>query len=260
MAEHLITRIVSAGMNSAIRKIIVGCVIVAIGAVGGPWAYINVVKKDAPDLLTLEPSVTTTLETSTSTVVESSSTTTAEISSTTVAAPRNLDGVWSVAGESIVGYRVKEIIVGQSTEGVGRTSVVTGSLKISGQEVTEAQFTVDMTTLKSDSSRRDSQVNGRILDTTAFPTATFVLTKPIKLTAASFVGEDLAIKTTGSLTLRGVKKDVNVALVARLVDDFIKVNGSIELVFADWSIPDPSIAAIVVEDRGLLEFLIRFSR
>jgi hypothetical protein len=45
-----------------------------------------------------------------------------------------------------------------------------------------------------------------------------------------------------------------------LVDNVIEVNGSIEIVFAEWQIPDPSISAIVVEDRGLLEFLIRFSR
>jgi hypothetical protein len=31
-------------------------------------------------------------------------------------------------------------------------------------------------------------------------------------------------------------------------------------VFAEWQIPDPSVSAIAVEDRGLLEFLIRFSR
>lgn len=73
-------------------------------------------------------------------------------------------------------------------------------------------------------------------------------------------GSELTVNTTGTLTLRGVTKDIAVTLIARLVDDVIEVNGSIELVFADWSIPDPSISAIVVEDRGQLEFLIRFAR
>jgi hypothetical protein len=57
-----------------------------------------------------------------------------------------------------------------------------------------------------------------------------------------------------------VTRDIDFKLNARLVENVIEVNGSILLVFADWSIPDPSISAIVVEDRGQLEFLIRFSR
>jgi polyisoprenoid-binding protein YceI len=117
-----------------------------------------------------------------------------------------------------------------------------------------------MTSLKSDSSRRDRQVNDRILDTANYPTATFALNGPIALTPEALAGSDLTVNTTGTLTLRGVTNSVPVTLVARLVDNVIEVNGTIKIVFAEWQIPDPSISAIVVEDRGLLEFLIRFSR
>ena len=159
-----------------------------------------------------------------------------------------------------MGYCVKEVIVAQSTEGVGRTSAVQGTLNIAGEQVTEAQFSVDMTTLKSDSSRRDGQVNDRILDTATYPTATFTLKQPITLTPEALAGSDLTTQATGTLTLRGVTKDIELTLIARLANDVIEVNGSIEIIFADWSIPDPSISAIVVEDRGQLEFLLRFTR
>ena len=215
-------------------------VVVAVGAVAVPWIYINLVKQDAPEALTLDSAVSTTV-------------------APEVAASA-LDGQWPVVNESVVGYRVQEVIVGQSTEGVGRTSAVEGSLTIVSDEVTSAKFTVDMTSLKSDSTRRDRQVNTRILDTSAFPTATFALKKPIKLTPEAIAGGVLSVKTTGTLTLRGVTRDIDFTLNARLVENVIEVNGSILLVFADWSIPDPSISAIVVEDRGQLEFLIRFSR
>jgi polyisoprenoid-binding protein YceI len=237
-----------------VRKILAGVVVLAIGAVAGPWIYINLVKQDAPDVLTLEPSVTTT------TAAEPTETSTTVATTVTTVATSATDGEWAVVAESIVGYRVKEVIVGQKTEGVGRTSAVTGSLKIADQKVLNAEFTVDMTTLKSDSTRRDRQVNTRILDTATYPTATFVLKEPITLTPEVLAGSELTVNTTGTLTLRGVTKDIAVTLIARLVDDVIEVNGSIELVFADWSIPDPSISAIVVEDRGQLEFLIRFAR
>ena len=228
-------------MKSIVRKVVAALIVLALLAVAGPWVYINLIKDDAPDALTLQPAVTTTA---------------GEVQQPTNAT----DGEWAVVADSVVGYRVKEILFGQDTEGVGRTSAVTGSLVIANNEVTSAEFSVDMTTIKSDSSRRDRQVNNRILDTATFPTATFALNDPIALTPEALAGSDFTANTTGTLTLRGVTKTVPVALTARLVDNVIEVNGSIEIVFAEWQIPDPSVSAIVVEDRGLLEFLIRFSR
>ena len=228
-------------MKSIVRKVVAALIVLALLAVAGPWVYINLIKDDAPDALSLEPAVTTTA---------------GEVQQPTNAT----DGEWAVVADSVVGYRVKEILFGQDTEGVGRTSAVTGSLVIANNEVTSAEFSVDMTTIKSDSSRRDRQVNNRILDTATFPTATFALNEPIALTPEALAGSDFTANTTGTLTLRGVTKTVPVALTARLVDNVIEVNGNIEIVFAEWQIPDPSVSAIVVEDRGLLEFLIRFSR
>ena len=228
-------------MKSIVRKVVAALIVLALLVVAGPWVYINLIKEDAPDALSLEPAVTTTA---------------GEVQQPTNAT----DGEWAVVADSVVGYRVKEILFGQDTEGVGRTSAVTGSLVIANNEVTSAEFSVDMTSLKSDSSRRDRQVNDRILDTATYPTATFALNEPVALTPEALAGSDLTVNTTGTLTLRGVTKDIPVTLVARLVDNVIEVNGTIKIVFAEWQIPDPSISAIVVEDRGLLEFLIRFSR
>ena len=240
-------------MKSLSRKIIAAVAVLAIGAVAGPWVYINLIKDDAPEALTLEPSTTTIAP-------ESSTTIAVESTTTTIAPASTIDGEWKVVAESIVGYRVKETIVGQKTEGVGRTSEIIGSLTIVDKQVTAAEFTVDMTTLVSDSTRRDRQVNTRILDTVNFPTATFTLKEPITLTPEALAGSDFSVDTTGTLTLRGVTKDIDLTLIARLVDDVIEVNGSIQIVFTDWSIPDPSISSIIVVDRGLLEFLVRFKR
>lgn len=232
-------------MSSLVRKIVAGVVVVALGVVGGPWVYINLIKDDAPDALTLEAS-STTVAVATD-ITEAPST-------------RDVEGEWVATSESVVGYRVKEILFGQSTEGVGRTNAVTGSLVIADSTVTSATFSVDMGTLTSDSDRRDRQVSGRILDVASFPTATFELTEPIVLTPAALDGAELSVTAAGTLTLRGVTKQVSIPLVAKLVDGKVSVNGSLEIVFAEWSIPDPSISAIVVEDRGLLEFLIVFGR
>jgi len=216
---------------------------VLVGLVGVPWVYINVIKEDAPDALSLEP------------------TDTSLITSTSVAGSENdLSGEWLLATDSIVGYRVKEILFGQSTEGVGRTSDVNGSLTVEGDSVVSAEFEVAMASLVSDSDRRDRQVKGRILDTATFPTAKFTLTSPIVLTPEAIAGSEFSVAANGELALRGVTKSVNVELLARLIDGIIEVNGQIEIVFADWQIPDPSVSRITVESAGLLEFLLRFSR
>jgi polyisoprenoid-binding protein YceI len=232
-------------MSSLVRKIVAGVIVIALGVVGGPWVYINLIKDDAPDALTLEASSTTVAVATEITEAPSTS---------------DVEGEWVATSESVVGYRVKEILFGQSTEGVGRTNAVTGSLVIADSTVTSATFSVDMGTLTSDSDRRDRQVSGRILDVASFPTATFELTEPIVLTPAALDGAELSVTSAGTLTLRGVTKQVSIPLVAKLVDGKVSVNGSLEIVFAEWSIPDPSISAIVVEDRGLLEFLIVFNR
>ena len=201
-------------MKSIVRKIVAALIVLALLVVAGPWVYINLIKEDAPDALTLQPAVTTTA---------------GEVQQPTNAT----DGEWAVVADSVVGYRVKEILFGQDTEGVGRTSAVTGSLVIANTQVTSAEFSVDMTSLKSDSSRRDRQVNDRILDTVTYPTATFALNDPIALTPEALAGSDLTVNTTGTLTLRGVTKDIPITLVARLVDKVIEVNGTIKIVFAE---------------------------
>ena len=40
-------------MKSLSRKIIAAVAVLAIGAVAGPWVYINLIKDDAPEALTL---------------------------------------------------------------------------------------------------------------------------------------------------------------------------------------------------------------
>ena len=213
-----------------------------VALVGVPWVYINVIKDDAPDALSLEPTDTS--------LVTSTSVASSEI---------DLEGEWLLASDSVVGYRVKEILFGQSTEGVGRTSDVNGSLTIESDSVVDAEFEVAMASLVSDSDRRDRQVNGRILDTATYPTAKFTLTSAIVLTPEAIAGSEFAVAATGELTLRGVTQSVNVELLARLIDGVIEVNGQIEIVFTDWQIPVPSVSGISVENSGLLEFLLRFS-
>lgn len=173
--------------------------------------------------------------------------------------PENLVGLWGTTEDSVAGYRVFKDFIGASEfEAVGRTSSVRGNLEINGTTVTEAEFDVNLTTVRSDDSRRDAQFQGPILNTAIFPLATFTLTSPIELTSDALDGSEIAVAATGELTLKGVTNDVAVALTARLVGAEVQVAGSIDISFEDFGIEPPSTPAIVVRDTGVVEFSLFF--
>jgi len=223
-------------MNAWKRWLIAGIAAVAVGATAGPYVYIHFIEGKAPPPLTIATTSPTT---------------------STASASGSVDGSWSVASGSVVGYRVKEILFGQSNEAVGRTSSVTGSATVNGTTVQSASFTVDMTTVASDKSRRDGQFQGRIMDTASFPTATFKLTQPIQLGSLPAEGVTSTASAVGDLTLHGTTKQVTVTLRGSRTGDTIQVSGSIPIVFADWGIPNPSFGPVSTDDNGTLEFLLK---
>lgn len=240
-------------MSRTIKILISVVVGVALLATVGPWIYINVLR---------EPAEESFVDQLTSTSVADMVTATDTTMISTDATQTSLDdatGTWKVAADSQVGYRVDEVLFGQNVTAVGRSSAITGSVVINDKTVTEATFVVDMTTIKSDDSRRDAQFESRIMDVLNFPTAEFSLDSPITITTTSLSGT--ATHTgTGTLTLRGATKSVDVVVVSTIRDGNIVIAGEITIVFAEWNIPNPSIPGISTEDSGLLEFQLVLER
>ena len=237
-------------MKKPARLILSAVVVVGLGVTVGPWAYINFIKDDAPAALDINSSTNSTVES-------------ADQSTDTVAAPlTDASGDWQVLPntDSVVGYRVKEILFGQATEGVGRTKDVEAALTIADNAVTTGSFTVQMGTFVSDSAKRDGQFNGRIMDVATHPTATFSLTQPIALPANAVSGDVITTEATGELTLRGTTKPVTFPVQAQVQGSTFTVVGNITIVFNEWSIPEPGLPGISVDPQGLLEFSLVFTR
>ena len=224
------------------RWLLIGGAVVVLLVVGGPFVYFNFIEGKAPAKLSL------------------SSNDSKGSASTTTGASVPLEGTWKVGSGSQAGYRVQEILFGQNHEAVGRTSSVTGQIAISGTSVNATTFTVDLTTVTSDEGRRDRQFQGRIMDTSSFPTATFTLSQPIDLGSIPPAGVQRTFQARGQLTLRGTTKSVVVPLAARYNGSTIDVSGSIPITFADWNIPNPSLGPATTGDSGTLEFLLHFSK
>jgi polyisoprenoid-binding protein YceI len=251
---------------------------------GGAWWL---TRSDAPARVSLEAavaSVTTTSTTepasSTTTVAaaadasEASDTSATDVTTTTTpaavatpttstGAPSSLAGTWSVdtttgafdyesATGSFAGFRIAEELAGiGATEAVGRTGDVTGTITVAGTKLTAARFTVDLTTITTNNSMRDDKVQSA-LETSRFPTATFVLTQAVELGTVS-AGKRIDVVAAGNLTIHGVTRRVSIPLQAQLVDDTAVVVGSLDLTFADHGVAVPASRIVVsVEDHGTL--------
>lgn len=186
----------------------------------------------------------------------------------------HLAGVWTVqvAGSevdlldnptvSFAGYRVKEVLAGGLGENtaVGRTADVAGSMELSDGMLVTVTVRVTMATLRTDDSHRDSHARGS-LNTKEFPEASFTLVEPIELPAGMAGGEAFSGPAVGALTIKGVTNRATFDLHAQLVDDTIVAVGSSPVVFSDYGVPTPSsIAVISVEDHGIMEFQLIFTR
>jgi polyisoprenoid-binding protein YceI len=217
--------------------------------VGGPFIYIHFIEGKAPAPLSISNQPTA----STGTGGASSSSPSGADGSSSV------DGTWKVTSGSQAGYRVTEVLFGQNNTAVGRTSSVTGTITIDGANVTAGDFTVDMTTVKSDRSQRDNQFHGRIMDTSSYPTATFTLSRPVQLGTIPADGSTVTEQAAGNLTMRGTTRAVVFQVQARRSGSTIEVSGSIPVIFANWNIPNPSFGPVTTEDHGTLEFLLNFA-
>jgi len=172
----------------------------------------------------------------------------------------DLSGHWTVVAGPLdepttAGYRVEEKVVGglASDTATGRTGDVTGSVTVVGDQVTAADFTVDMATLKSDKSLRDTVLKTNAIETNRYPTAEFTLADPIGLPSI-IPGKIYTANARGTLRLHGVSRVVDVTLQYQETKTGIVLLADMPITMADYSIKAPSIAGVVaVENHGSFE-------
>lgn len=240
------------------RRIVVGVVLVLAVVAGAVWFFF--LRDTAPEEFTIEDAV----------VGLDDATENSDGGDTGVAddTPPELDGSWTVASDagpdgapSEAGYRVDEKLVdfGDKTV-VGRTSDVVGAVTIEGTSVTEVTMTVDMGSVATDSSQRDSRYRSA-LEVDRFPTSTFVLSEPIELGTLPEPGEQVSVTATGDLTVHGVTRRVHAGLHATVSGSTLVVVGSIPVTFSDYGIEKPSAATVLsLDDDGLVEFQLYLTK
>jgi len=214
------------------RWLLIGVTVALVAGVGGPYVFIHFVEGKAPAKFSLS----------------------ASSASPSASLGGAVDGTWRIASGSQVGYRVHEILFGQTNEAAGRTSSVSGTITVAGTKITAASFTVDMTSVTSDKPMRDRQYNGRIMQTSTYPTSTFSLSDPIVFGSVPPQNSPQTKTATGKLTLHGVTKTVTFTIRCERTGDTAQVTGSIPITFADYNISNPSFGPVTTDDHGTLEF------
>ena len=240
-----------------LRWLIGAIVVLVVLGVGGPFVYIHFFNGSTPAALSL-PTASSSVSSSSGGTTPSTPSGTAAAST---AASGSLAGTYRVGSGSVVGYRVNEVLLGQSTTAVGRTTSVTGHLTIAGSTATAAAFSVPMDTVHSDKSERDGQFDGRIMDVSQYPTGTFTLTSAIVLAPLPATGAIKRYTADGKLTLHGVTRTQRVEAHLKIFQDGILLGGTCPLHLSDYNIQNPSVGGFVTtQDHGLLEFLLVFSK
>jgi polyisoprenoid-binding protein YceI len=219
------------------RWIVAAVVAVVALAIAAPFVYIHFVEGPAPAKLALPTAQSTAAGTTSETA--------------------DVAGTYQVGSGSQVGYRVTEVLIGQNSTAVGRTTKISGSVTISGAKVTAATFTVDMASVESDQSERNAQFDGRIMDVAKYPTASLKPTQPIPLGTIPPLGSKVKYTATGELTMHGTTRTVTFPLAVERRAGAIYALADIPIVFSEWNIANPSIGGFVTTDSsGTLEALV----
>lgn len=217
--------------------ILTGVIVLAIVALAvgvGPYIYRDATQKNEPTAPAVDTSTT-------------------PIDNATIT-----DGTWVTAQDgSYAGYRVNEVLRGVNVTVVGRTSNVTAEVQVVDKHVTKGTVSIDVASIKTDNSSRDSYFVSTIAEADDHPTGTFTLTQPIDL---ALVTDSKVATITGTLALHGTQKEVTATIQVGKTNGAVQIAGSIPITWDDYGIVAPKLGFVTVEDTGTIEFLVKLQR
>jgi polyisoprenoid-binding protein YceI len=230
------------------RLLAAGAVVLVLALLGGGWLLLSARNADAPAPASLDAAP------------EATTATTAEAAQPDAG---TADGSWRVRadGSSFVGYRVRERLasLASASEAVGRSTQVSGTMQVAGDQVEAVKVEADLRGLTSDEGRRDNAIRRLGLESDQFPTAVFELAEPLRLGREPANGRQVTGEGKGRLTVHGVTREVTAALQGRWDGSTIQVAGRMPVRMSDFQITPPRVGPVVsIEDDLTVEFRLTF--
>jgi len=170
------------------------------------------------------------------------------------------------ASTSQASYHAHEQLVGKTlpSEGVGTSPGVSGSVVLGADGLIAADqstITVDLTQLKSDESRRDNWIKNDTLQTSRFPTATFVANQVQGLPTPLPTSGEATFQLLGDLTVHGVTKPVTWQVTAQFADTTISGSATTSVKITDFGMTPPKVGPVLnIEDALNLELAFTANR
>lgn len=170
------------------------------------------------------------------------------------------------ASASQASYHAHEQLVGNRlpTEAVGTSPGVTGTLALGADgsvAADQSTITVDLTKLKSDENRRDNFIKTDTLQTTKFPTATFVARSIQGLPAPLPTTGESTFQLLGDLTVHGVTRPVTWDVTAQFADTSVTGSATTSVNISDFGMTPPKAGPVLsIEDGLVLELAFTANR
>ena len=120
---------------------------------------------------------------------------------------------------------------------VGTTSEIEGSLVLELGEtpaVAGGEITVDISTLQSDSNRRDGAIRSDWLESATYPVATFVPKSITGLSGPYTEGSEVSFQLVGDLTVREIANEVTFDVTATLANGVLSGTATTLIMMADY--------------------------
>ncbi len=162
-------------------------------------------------------------------------------------------------GETTLSYRVGEVFISQNNrfnEAVGVTGSVSGEIALDPAQPQNAvitTITAEVFEFQSDSSKRDNVIRDRFLESSRYPTVTFVPTEIIGLPESYTPGETIEFQVRGDVTIRETTLPLTFDVTARLEDGALKGQATTTFLMSDFGFGPISIAGILkTEDEVLV--------
>jgi polyisoprenoid-binding protein YceI len=147
-------------------------------------------------------------------------------------------------------YRVREQLVGVDlpNDAIGETKAVTGTIAADAKGniiPAESKFVIDVTNLVSDKQRRDGFVRGRVLETTQYPTVTFVPSSVKGFGTSVPKSGSRTFDVVGNLTVRNVTKPTTWRVTANFSGDHVTGSARTGFTFDDFTIQQPRVPVVL---------------
>jgi polyisoprenoid-binding protein YceI len=163
------------------------------------------------------------------------------------------------SGESSAKYVVEETLSGLPATAVGTTTDVAGEIYLTAEGLydgLESKFTVDLSTLKTDESRRDNYVRSNVLQTSRYQLAEFVIESVDGFPAGYVEGEEATLTLSGTMTIKEVSLPITFTVLARQATGTLTATADTQFNMSDFGIDPPSVPLARAKDGVVLQIVI----